>query len=218
MKSDRRILYTDGPTRDEHNLCFVSLDGYRRASHATDWPMSDDDDLHHGVPADRRPSDPHPIDHEGEALVLVAYAAAMHAVQQLEFALKHLAATKDEMPDGISPDAAWKRTLKVLLSPMGRLESIPPRDLADRLQRLRPIRNRLAHDLLLQWRIDTNLGLASHREVAEALIELEDEFVEIEQAISALADESMRLQGIKPEDVEIPAGEMRRMLSGLDQS
>ena len=122
------------------------------------------------------------------------------------------------MPDDISPDAAWKRTLKVLLSPIGRLESVPPADLADRLRALRPIRNQLAHDVLLQWRIDTNLGLASHREVAEALIEIEDQFVEIEQAVSVLADEAMRLQGINPEDVEIPAGEMRRMLSGLDSA
>jgi len=178
--------------------------------------MTDSDAPYHGVPADRRPSDPSPVDHEGEALVLVAYAAAMHAVQQLEFALKHLAATKDEMPAEISPDAAWKRTLKILLSPMGRLESIPPHDLADRLRAVRPIRNQLAHDVLLQWRIDTNLGLASHREVAEGFIAIEDELVEIAQAISALADEAMRLQGIALEDVEIPAGEMRRMLSGLD--
>ncbi len=179
--------------------------------------MLDEDEEYHGVPADRLPSDPHSVDDEGEALVLVAYAAAMHAVQQLEFALKHLAATKGEMPHDISPDAAWKQTLKVLLSPMGRLESIPPPDLADRLRTLRPIRNRMAHDLLLQWRLDTNLGLTTHREVAEGLVEIENEFVTIEQAISALADENMRLQGISAEDVEIPAGEMRRMLSGLDE-
>jgi hypothetical protein len=56
----------------------------------------------------------------------------------LNLPLKHLAATKDEMPDDISPDDAWKRTLKVLLSPMGRLESVPPPDLADRRRTLRP--------------------------------------------------------------------------------
>jgi hypothetical protein len=76
--------------RDEHNMCPASLDGYHRAPDATGWPMSDDDDLYHGVHADRRPSDPHPVDDEGEALVLVAYAAAMHSVQQLEFALSTL--------------------------------------------------------------------------------------------------------------------------------
>lgn len=174
--------------------------------------MSEDDDVFNGVPADRRPSDEWPVDPEGEALVLVAYAAAMHAVQQLEFALKHLAGMKDEMPDAISPDDAWKRTLKILMSPLGRLESIPPPDLAARLKALRPVRNHLAHDVLLQWRIDTNLGLASHREVAEWLAEVEAEFVGIEEEVGALADEAMRLQGIKPEDVEIPAGEMRKML------
>jgi hypothetical protein len=174
--------------------------------------MSDGGDLYHGVPADRRPADPRPVDHEGEALVLVSYGAAMHAVQQLEFALKHLAATKDEMPEDVSPDAAWKQTLKVLRSPMGRLESIPPPELAGRLSALRQIRNQLAHDVLLQWRIDTNLGLVSHRDVAERLTELEAEFVQMDQEIGELADEAMRLQGIKPEDLEIPAGEMRRML------
>ena len=177
-----------------------------------------EDELYHGVPADRRPSDQRPVDDEGEALVLVSYAAAMHAVQQFEFALKHLAATKDEMPDDISPDAAWKQTLNVLLSPMGRLESAPPTELANRIRSLRPIRNRLAHDFLLQWRIDTNLGLASHREVAEALVEIETEFVELEELVSVLADENMRLQGIDPAEGDIPAGEMRRMLAGTDDS
>jgi hypothetical protein len=179
--------------------------------------VDDEEETYHGVPADRRPSDPHPVDEEGEALVLLAYAEAMHAVQQLEFALKHLAATKDAMPDDISPDAAWKQTLTVLLSPIGRLESAPPPDLADRLRELRPIRNRLAHDFLLQWRLDTNLGLTNHREVAEALIEIEARFAEIEQAISVIAEENVRRQGIRPEDVDIPAGEMRRMLSGEDE-
>jgi hypothetical protein len=45
--------------------------------------MSDNDDPCHGVPEDSRPSEPRPIDDDGAALVLVAYASAMHAVQQL---------------------------------------------------------------------------------------------------------------------------------------
>jgi hypothetical protein len=49
-------------------------------------------------------------------------------------------------------------------------------------------------------------------------VEIEDDFVEPEKVISALADENMRLQGINLQDLEIPAGEMRRMLSGLDEA
>src|SRR5690348_17069440 len=105
---------------------------------------------------------------EGEALVLVGYASTMQAVQQFELGLKHLAITQTEPAEGISYGEAWARAEKILRSPEGRLETEVPTELVQRLRDLRELRNRLAHDILLLWRLETSVGLATHEEVADA--------------------------------------------------
>ncbi len=149
---------------------------------------------------------------EGEALVLVGYASTMQAVQQFELALKHLVITQTEFPEVISYEAAWARSLSILRSPVGRLETEVSDGLFQRVRDLRELRNRLAHDVLLRWRLDTNVGLATHEEVADALVEIEQEFLNLGAVISELADANMRLQGIDPEAVQLSPGELRRIL------
>jgi hypothetical protein len=151
---------------------------------------------------------------DGEALVLVGYAATMEAVQRVEFALKRLAITQTESPEGISYEDAWARAEKILRSPVGRLKTEVPTELVHRVRRLRWLRNRLAHEVLLHWRLDTRLELATHDEVVDGLVETEREFFAVGQLISELADENLRLQGVDPEAVELSPGELREILGG----
>lgn len=58
-------------------------------------------------------------DAEKEALVLVAYAAAMKAVQEFEQQLKSIAVYRTDLPGGINADIAWRRVEKILRSPLG---------------------------------------------------------------------------------------------------
>jgi hypothetical protein len=151
-------------------------------------------------------------EHEAQALVLVGYAATMEAVQRFEFVLKELAVQKDQPPSKVTPDAAWRRVEKLLRQPMGWLSQAAPPELAGRLPELKRIRNHLAHDVLLRWRFERNLGLCTDDEVVAGLIEVEQEVA----ALAALMDEAaaghLRALGISKDEMHVDRAEMRRHL------
>jgi hypothetical protein len=119
----------------------------------------------------------------------------MESVQSFEWALKRLAVDRGEIPDGIGFDEAWRRTEKLLRKPIGGLKDAVPPGLGDRLPELKRIRNHLAHDVLLRWRFETNLGLATHQEVIQGLIEVEAEFRQLAEQLDAVADQNLREKG-----------------------
>lgn len=149
-----------------------------------------------------------------EALVLVGYAATMEAVQQFEFALKELAVQRDELPESIDADTAWKRVERILFRPMGRLQYVFPNGLRERYRDLKRIRNHLAHDVLVRWRLERDLGLCTDQEVVDALIEVEDEFRMLEEHLSVLAKRHLHNIGIDPKELHVDRKEMRSMLLG----
>jgi hypothetical protein len=152
-----------------------------------------------------------------EAVVLIGYASTMEAVQSFEWALKRLAINANEVPDDISFDEAWKRTEKLLRRPMGHLgERLPP-ELAENFARLKRIRNQLAHEILLRWRFETNLGIATHDEVAEGLAEIAVEYEDWAEQLDRIADEQMREKGLDPDDLGLTREDVAELLRGKDQ-
>lgn len=143
---------------------------------------------------------------------LSGYASTMESVQSLEWALKRLAVDRGEIPDGIGFDEAWRRTEKLLRKPIGGLQEAAPPGLAQRLPELKRIRNHLAHDVLLRWRLETNIGLATHQEVIEGLIEVEAEFRQLAEQLDAVADQNLREKGIDLADIDLSADELREIL------
>lgn len=137
----------------------------------------------------------------GEALVLVGYASTMESVQSFEFTMKQLAIQTNELPEDISFDEAWSRTEKILRRPLGQLGAGAPVELLAELPRLKRIRNHLAHDVLKRWRLETNLGIATHDEVVEGLAQTATEFDSWTAQLDTLADANLRRLGIDPDEI-----------------
>jgi hypothetical protein len=149
---------------------------------------------------------------EKEALVLVAYAAAMKAVQEFEQQLKSVAVYRADLPDGISADVAWRRVEKILRSPLERLANSFPDDLRTHWTEIKQIRNHLAHEALVLWQLDRNLGLRSDEELVDSLVEYESSFLAWSEQLEPIAQEALREHGIRPEDCEFSRQDMRRMI------
>lgn len=150
---------------------------------------------------------------EDEAQVLVFYARMMESVQQFEWSLKGLAIQKDETMNGLGFDVAWKRALKAMGKAIGALEGHVPAGLAEEVGELRALRNKVAHEILLLWRLETNLGLVDHATVAEGMFETAERFDRCRAEIDALAERHQRAHGIGPSDLGM---EGREILTGED--
>lgn len=156
------------------------------------------------------------VEPEQEALVLVGYAAMMEAIQGFEQTLRRLAVLRRDLPDGIDFDTAWKRTEKLLRQSMGRLEHLIPDGLKEQFAELRMARNWAAHEALMAWRFERNVGIRGDREFVEHLVEVEQAFREADEHLSAIAEQHLRELGITPEDLNFSKEEIRRMALGED--
>src|SRR5204862_7683187 len=87
-----------------------------------------------------------------EAEVLVYFALLMESVQRFEWSLKALAINRDESMTDLAFDEAWQRALAAMRSPIGGLEGHVPQGLAGEVKKLRVLRNKVAHEILLLWR------------------------------------------------------------------
>lgn len=138
----------------------------------------------------------------------------MEAIQQFEQTLKQLAILREDLPDGIDADTAWKRTEKLLRLPLGRLEYVFPDGLKEHFAELKQTRNWAAHEALMVWRFERNVGLRSDDEFVKSLVDVEQAFRELDAQLSTIADEHMERLGIKPEDYNFSREEVRRMALG----
>jgi hypothetical protein len=137
-------------------------------------------------------------DRATEAEVLVNYALLMECVQQFEWSLKTLAIHRDESMDGLTFDEAWKRALDTMRKPIGPLEGHVPKGLASKVKELRTLRNKVAHEILLLWRVETKLALTDHAAVARSMLETAQQFDDCRAKVDALADRHLRDLGIDP--------------------
>lgn len=153
----------------------------------------------------------------GEALVLVGYASLMESVQRFEWSLKRLAVQEDENLDSFSFDEAWKRAEKILRSSMGALEGKMPSGLIDDLSRLRRVRNQLAHEVLMRWRFETNLELATHEEVVDAFVELSNEFDSYCSQVDEIADKRLSELDIDPSRLGFSDSDLKKILSSTPE-
>lgn len=151
-----------------------------------------------------------------EAVVLVGYASLMESVQRLEWALKRLAIQKDEGLNDLSFDEAWRGAERTMRRAIGALQGQVPAGLVDELDRLRKIRNHLAHEVLLRWRFEIGLGLIGHEEVIEGLAETANEFDTFVSQLDALAELHLRELGIDPAELELGHEELREILSSAE--
>jgi hypothetical protein len=149
----------------------------------------------------------------GEALVLVGYASLMESVQGFEWALKRIAIQEEEDLDSLSFDEVWKRAEKVFRKPIGALEGNVPQGLIDELPKLRRIRNKLAHEILLLWRFETNLGLTTHAEVVDSFVEIANELDAYTEQLDELADKHLVEIGLDPADLNPSAAKLRKILN-----
>jgi hypothetical protein len=149
---------------------------------------------------------------EDEAQVLVFYARMMESVQQFEWSLKGLAIQKYETMEGLGFDSAWRRALKAMSKAIGALEGHVPAGLADEVRELRELRNKVAHEILLVWRLETSLGLVDHATVADGMFETAERFDRCRAEIDALAERHQRALGIEPSDLEMDRDELLRAL------
>lgn len=151
-----------------------------------------------------------------EALVLVSYAATMKAVQEFEHQLKSIAIYQADLPDGITADIAWRRIEKILRAPLGRLAAVFPEDLRAHWDEIKQVRNQLAHETLVLWQLDHNLGLRSDEALVDFLLEYESSFIDWSERLEPIAQKCLRERGISPEDYDFSREEMRRMILADD--
>jgi hypothetical protein len=145
----------------------------------------------------------------GEAQVLVFYGRLMESVQQFEWSLKALAIGQDETMNGLGFDEAWKRALKAMRKSVGSLEGHVPAGLADEVSELRELRNKIAHEILLLWRLETGLGRVDHATVAEGMFETAERFDLCRAEVDALAERHLRAQGIDLSDLQLEHDELK---------
>src|SRR4249919_910136 len=119
---------------------------------------------------------PESEDRSAEVQVLVFFALLMESIQQFEWSLKALAIQRDESMDDLDFNEAWKRALKAMLKPIGALEGQVPQGLADEVGELRELRNKVAHEILLLWRLETSLERVDHATVAQGLFNTAERF------------------------------------------
>jgi hypothetical protein len=151
---------------------------------------------------------------EEEAQVLVFYARMMESVQRFEWNLKELAIGQDESIHRLAFDEAWKRALAAMRKPIGALAGEVPPNLAAEVGELRVLRNKVAHEILLVWRVDTNLGIAGHSEVAEGMFETAMRFDACRAEVDKLVARHLEDLGIDRSDLEMDADELRTILTG----
>lgn len=144
--------------------------------------------------------------------MLVGYAATMESIQRFELALKHLVIARRGVPESLGFDEAWRRAEQLLTRPIGGL-NVREFDVAT-IRRLRELRNAMAHEVLLRWRLERNVGLCTDRDVAEALIEIDGEFAAWTTQLDALTASEMQRLGIGPADEAMAASELRAILQG----
>lgn len=136
-----------------------------------------------------------------EAEVLVNYALLMECVQQFEWSLKTLAIHRDESMDSLTFDEAWKRALDTMRKPIGPLEGHIPKGLASEVKELRTLRNKVAHEILLLWRLETKLAFVDHAAVARGMLETAQQFDDCRAKIDALAERHLQDIGIDPAEM-----------------
>jgi hypothetical protein len=146
-------------------------------------------------------------DESGEPRVLVFFALLMESIQRFEWSLKTLAIQDDETIDGLGFDEAWRRSLKAMRKPIGPLEGQVPAGLADEVNELRVLRNKVAHEILLIWRLEIRLGRVNHAMVAGGMFETAERFDTCRAAVEALAEHHLR--GIDPADLRLEDEEMK---------
>lgn len=157
-------------------------------------------------------------DAEKRALILVGYASTMKAVQEFEQQLKSIAIYREELPDGIEADVAWRRVEKILRAPLGRLEKAVPVDLREHWEEIKRVRNQLAHETLILWQFERRLGLRSDEELVDLLLEYESSFLHWAEALEPVARQCLLDKGIHPEELEFSRKEMRRMILDGEQA
>jgi hypothetical protein len=153
---------------------------------------------------------------EEEAKVLVFYARMMESVQRFEWSLKELAIGPDESIRGLAFDEAWKRALAAMRKPIGALSGEVPAELAAEVGELRGLRNKVAHEILLLWRVDTNLGIAGHAEVAEGMFQTAMRFDACRAKVDRLVARHLEDLGVDRSELEMEAGELREILTNED--
>jgi hypothetical protein len=153
-------------------------------------------------------------DVEGEAQVLVFYSRLMESVQRFEWSLKELAIGRDESTRQLGFDEAWKRALAAMRKPTGALVGEVRPELVAEIEELRGLRNKIAHEILLLWRVDTDLGLAEHGEVSEGMFETAMRFDACRAQVEELVTRHLRELGIERSDLEMDRGRLKAILEG----
>jgi hypothetical protein len=156
-------------------------------------------------------------DEAGEPQVLVFFALLMESIQRFEWSLKTLAIQNDESIDGLGFDEAWKRALKTMRRPIGPLEDQVPTGLAEEVGKLRILRNKVAHEILLVWRLEIGLGRVDHATVAEGMFETAERFDAARAAVDALAEHHLRAQGIDLAELGLEDAELGKILRQADE-
>jgi hypothetical protein len=96
--------------------------------------------------------------------------------------------------------------------PVGSLEDHVPAGLADEVSELRELRNKIAHEILLLWRLETGLGRVDHATVAEGMFETAERFDLCRAEVDALAERHLRAQGTDPSDLQLEHDELKAIL------
>lgn len=141
-------------------------------------------------------------DRSTEVQVLVFYALLMESVQRFEWSLKTLAIQRDESMDRLGFDEAWRLALKAMRKPIGALEGQVPKGLADEVGELRGLRNKIAHEILLLWRLETGLGRVDHATAGQGMFESAERFDDCRAKVDSLAERHLRALGIDPLDLQ----------------
>lgn len=85
--------------------------------------------------------------------------------------------------------------------PIGPLEGHVPNGLASEVKELRSLRNKVAHEILLLWRVETKLALVDHATVALGMFETAQQFDDCRAKVDALAERHLRDLGIDPAEM-----------------
>jgi hypothetical protein len=144
---------------------------------------------------------------EEDFAAFIEYATTMLCVQQFELALKQLATHYVQTPEDATFEKALKDVQKLLTTAVGPLTDHLAKHgkvtevLLEELRKAAKLRNHLAHEYMLNYVLNKNLGSVDPDEEIARLDTWSEDYCELDAELSALSREVLRERGMDPNEV-----------------
>jgi hypothetical protein len=154
---------------------------------------------------------------------LAYYGRTMASVQEFEFAMVRLARLMlPKLSEDVPFEPAWNRMERQFKKADGPLAKPlieaghAPREILREIQHLLAVRKNLAHEFLLSYMLEKNVGAGNRAERISTLERVETGFLGWRDFINALYDAVARERGVTPEAVDFTLDDIRETFEQED--